>query len=389
MPMLNVFISSTCYDLTKERIVLKEAICHLGHNVILSESNSFPIDPSKETVDNCIDIVRKEADVLILIIKDRYGYVSPRTGRSITHMEYQTARDKGIPIFPFVYSETLRQKDLLKGQIDENGDFSKMCSFIDEIRNEKKDWTFEFSCVDKIVETVKIQLSNLLQHSLVVRNRVDAIDKRWIFPQISSEAYKLLVYREINYIERFFFQVMKDEMNRFINLRLDYKYAMSLDLEYTQKHPSEFVRWFKNVWSDMVYFLKSEGKLSKAFRDSYRADNTDFRQLYYVAKRFADIYADMLELGIHLKSEHVHSDFTNVQQKVVKIVDKSIKQLEKYPQKVLDTIELDIEKHEDSEEEVKEVIDFPTIFSITKNEIDDITNELIASVEKFQAKLKS
>lgn len=137
MSKLNVFISSTCNDLYNDRLVLKNGIENIGHNVILSESFSFPIEPTKNTIDNCIDIVRNEADILILLIKDNYGYIVPKTGRSVTHMELQTAQDKGIPIYTFTYSETLRQKVLLEGQLNEDSEFLKVCKFIDEVRQER------------------------------------------------------------------------------------------------------------------------------------------------------------------------------------------------------------------------------------------------------------
>ncbi len=386
MSKLNIFISSTCYDLTKERVALKETIEQLGHNVIVSESIYFPIDPSKDTINNCIDIVRNEADLLILLIKDRYGYIVPHTGRSITHMEFQTALDKGIPIYTFTYSETLRVKSLLKNQVDDDSDFNKVCQFIDEIRGEKSLWNFEYSNVNNLADTIKTQLSILLKHSLIILNRVEAIDKRWIFPRISSEAYRLLVYKKKNYVEQFFLQAMKDEMDKHINLKLDYNYAMALDLEYTHKHPSEFVQWFKQVWNNIIYYLESDNKLSKAFFDSYKGENSDFRQLYYVSKRFADLYADLLDLGIHLKSEKVYPDFANIQQKILQLVDNSIEQLESYPKKLLKTIALNTEGQDSSDEDVKEYVGLPGIFLISSEEIDEITKEVKQTAESFQKK---
>lgn len=386
MSRLNIFISSTCYDLTKERAALKETIEQLGHNVIVSESIYFPIDPSKDTINNCIDIVRNEADLLILLIKDRYGYIVPYTGRSITHMEFQTALDKGIPIYTFTYNETLKLKTLLKDQVADDSDFNKVCQFIDEIRGEKSLWNFEYSNIDNIVNTIKTQLSILLKHSLVIRNRVEAIDKRWFFPRISSEAYRLLVYKKKNHVEQFFLQVMKDEMDKHISLKLDYKYAMALDLDYVHKHPSEIVQWFKKIWNSIIYYLEADDKLTKAFFDSYKAEESDFRQLYYVSKRFADLYADLLELGIHLKSEKVYPDFANIQQKILQLVDNSIEQLESYPIKLLKTITLNTEGQDNSGEDVKEYVGLPAIFLISSEEIEEITREMKQTAESFQKK---
>lgn len=388
MSRLNIFISSTCKNLVEERFALKECFENLGHNAILSESPTFPINPSKNTIDNCIGIVRDEADVFVLILKDKYGYVFPNTGRAITEMEFQTALDKGIPIYTFTYGETLRKKESLNGNSDNDSDFMNLCRFIDEVRQEKSLWNFEYNNINDLKNTIKTQLSNLLKHSLYVRNKVDAIDKQWVFPRISSDAYRLLVYKGKNYVERFFFQVMRDEMNRYTDLRLDYKYAMLVDLEYTHKHPSELGRWLKEIWSEIYYYLKSNDRLEKAFMDSYKADDTDFRQLYYVAKRFADRYADMLRLGLHLKTVSVYPDFADMQKKILRIIDQSIEQFSSLPQRAIDAICKNVEMEIKEGIEIKEHFYFPEIVYINKDELDQISEDLSRILKRFEADMK-
>lgn len=382
MSKINIFISSTCKDLHQDRLVLKNGIENLGHNVILSESFTFPIDPTKNTIDNCIDIVRNEADILILLIKDNYGCIVPRTGRSITHMELQTAQDKGIPIYTFTNSETLRQKVLLEGQLNEDSEFLKVCKFIDEVRQERSLWNFEYSGVDDILNTIKTQLSILMKHSLSARNKVDAIDKKWIFPHISPEAYRVLVYKEKNYVERFFFQVMKDEMERYSNLRIDYKYTNLFDFDYSQKRLSEFIYWIKDVWDELIYYIKSEIRLEKAFSDSYRSEESDFRKLFYVAQQFADRYADLLRLGIHLKSEYVYPEYASVQNRITAIVDDAISQMEYLPLSALEAINKNIEEEINTGKEITETIEFPDIISIPDEDMKVITEEINKAVSK-------
>ena len=382
MSKLNVFISSTCKDLHQDRLVLKNGIENLGHNVILSESFTFPIEPTKNTIDNCINIVRNEADILILLIKDNYGYIVPKTGRSVTHMELQTAQDKGIPIYTFTHSETLRQKVLLEGQLNEDSEFLKVCKFIDEVRQKRSLWNFEYSGVDDILNTIKTQLSILMKHSLSVRNKVDAIDKKWIFPHISPEAYRLLVYKEKNYVERFFFQVMKDEMERYSNLRIDYKYTNLFEFDYSQKRLSEFIYWIKDVWDELIYYIKSEIRLEKAFSDSYRSEESDFRKLFYVAQQFADRYADLLRLGIHLKSEYVYPEYASVQNRITVIVDDAISQMEYLPLSALEAINKNIEEEIKTGKEITETIEFPDIISIPDEDLKVITEEINKAVSK-------
>ena len=372
MSKINIFISSTCKDLHQDRLVLKNGIENLGHNVILSESFTFPIEPTKNTIDNCIDIVRNEADILILLIKDNYGYIVPETGRSVTHMELQTAQDKGIPIYTFTNSETLRQKVLLEGQLNEDSEFLKVCKFIDEVRQERNLWNFEYSGVDDILNTIK----------------VDAIDKKWVFPHITPEAYRLLVYKEKNYVEQFFFQVMKDEMGRYVDLKLDYKYSHLLNASYKQKSLSEFVRWIKEIFDELAFYLKSEIRLENAFFDSYKKDDSDFRQLYYVAKRFANRYADMLELGIHLKSEYVYPEYASIQGRIMGMVDNAISQLENLPQSALDAIDKNVKDEIASKSEISASMDFPSIIDVSDEELEEIFREIKQIAEQINARAK-
>ena len=388
MSKINIFISSTCKDLHQDRLVLKSGIENLGHNAILSESFTFPIDPSKNTIDNCIDIVRDEADVFILIIKDKYGYIVPRSGRSITHMELQTALDKGIPIYTFTYSETIRQKTLLDGQLNDSSEFMKVCKFIDEVRQERSLWNFEYNGVEDIIDTIKTQLSILLKHSLSARNKVDAIDKQWVFPHISTKAYRLLVYKEKNYVERFFFQVMKDEMERHVDLKLDYKYSHLLNADYTQKSLREFARWIKDIFDEIAYYLRSEIKLETAFFDSYNKDDSDFRQLYHVAKRFANRYADMLELGIHLKSEYVYPEYASIQSRITRIVENAISQLENLPQSTLDAIEKNCKDEIASNSEIPANMEFPSIIDVSDKEMEELASEIKQIAEQIKARAK-
>ena len=54
----SIFVSSTCYDLKQIRRDIREFIeADLGYEAILSEYDSFPIDPDKDTINNCLRVV--------------------------------------------------------------------------------------------------------------------------------------------------------------------------------------------------------------------------------------------------------------------------------------------------------------------------------------------
>lgn len=89
-----VFVSSTCYDLKQVREDLKDFFeNNYGFQAMLSEFDSFPIDPCIGTFENCLSNVDQSADIFILIVGNRYGYVTDR-GKSITNLEYLHAKAK-------------------------------------------------------------------------------------------------------------------------------------------------------------------------------------------------------------------------------------------------------------------------------------------------------
>ena len=102
---LNVFISSTCYDLADVRFELKSFLEREGFVVRLSEdpTSAFYVDPSADSIGSCLANV-EASDVVVCIIDRRYG---PSLGdghndQSATEAEVRHARAKTKPVFFFV-----------------------------------------------------------------------------------------------------------------------------------------------------------------------------------------------------------------------------------------------------------------------------------------------
>jgi|GEM_PF-1410451 len=97
---LQVFISSTFTDLIEDRQVAVEGILDAGH--IPAGMELFRGGkPQMETIKKWID----ESDVYMLILGGRYGSVEPSSGKSYTHLEYEYAVSKGIPLFAVVLDD--------------------------------------------------------------------------------------------------------------------------------------------------------------------------------------------------------------------------------------------------------------------------------------------
>ncbi len=157
-----VFVSSTCYDLSQVREDLKDFLRIITDLMpYYPSSDSFPIDPCIGTFENCLSNVDNLADIFILIVGNRYGYVTEK-GKSITNLEYMHAKEKNIPIFVFVSKQV--QNNLSLWKANKNADFSsvvdnpKIFEFVDEIYNEDNQWIYTYDSVREIKNTMKNQL---------------------------------------------------------------------------------------------------------------------------------------------------------------------------------------------------------------------------------------
>lgn len=168
-----VFVSSTCYDLKQVREDLKDFFeINYGFQAMLSEFSSFPIDPCIGTFENCLSNVDKLADIFILIVGTRYGYVTER-GKSITNLEYLHAKAKGIPVFVFVDKQLHSQLKIWEA--NKEGNFStivdnpQIFKFVSEVYNESKQWIYTYESVRDITTTMKHQLSLIFADGLAYK----------------------------------------------------------------------------------------------------------------------------------------------------------------------------------------------------------------------------
>jgi hypothetical protein len=114
-----VFISSTFYDLKHVRTSLDAFLVTLGYDPVLSEKGSIAYSPEVPLDESCYREAQA-SDIFVLIVGGRYGSEASTTAgidskgfyeryESITRKEYESALERGIPIYilidKFVYSE--------------------------------------------------------------------------------------------------------------------------------------------------------------------------------------------------------------------------------------------------------------------------------------------
>lgn len=99
---LQVFVSSTYTDLIEERQAAVQAILDAGHIPAGMELFKAGNESQLQTIYKWID----ESDVYMLILGGRYGSIESKSGKSYTHLEYEYALSKNIPVFAVVLNES-------------------------------------------------------------------------------------------------------------------------------------------------------------------------------------------------------------------------------------------------------------------------------------------
>lgn len=98
-PKLSIMVSSTVYTI---RSLLKQVDGMLGgygHEVMMSDRLTVPVDPRKHNFDSCIAAVEK-CDLFFGFITPAYGTgIVAKENRSITHMELRRAIELDKPRF--------------------------------------------------------------------------------------------------------------------------------------------------------------------------------------------------------------------------------------------------------------------------------------------------
>ncbi|MEG0931768.1 DUF4062 domain-containing protein [Algoriella sp.] len=163
----NIFISSTIADLNHLRDSIRDQISDLGFNPIMSEYGDIGYLPSSSAEDSCY-IALKDCHIAIFIIGKRYGSLS-NDGLSITHKEFRTTKDKGIPIIFLINEEVQSFKKIYEANKENSETLnlpgmdspSKLFSFVDEFTSSNSNNGY---LTYNNVQSAKLNLKKQLAH---------------------------------------------------------------------------------------------------------------------------------------------------------------------------------------------------------------------------------
>ena len=378
---LNIFVSSTCYDLSQIRKDLRDFITGLGHNPILSEQNDFPINPQLDNWENCINAVKEYADIFILIIGNKYGSVG-ETGKSITNTEYLTAVQKGIPIYTFSLKQMTTILPLWERNPD--ADFSKVVDnkqifeFLLDVRNKSGRWNYEFETAQDIMDTLRKQLSILFRSSLGLRKKIISTPYEDLYSKISSKSLNIIMQKEEGYDIKFFMQVMLDGIGDCRELKNDYIYSIILKPLHERRNYGELFFWIENKFDELKSYIDSLHKLSDAFRVFYKEndDESDLRGLYYVASTYVEFYVNLLKWGTAVKGMIVPNECKKIMRVLSDMPSLIIEEMERYPKEALEKIPRCIGKMKNGTIEKGDMIQFPFEIDIPEKVLAEYNKEL-------------
>ena len=375
---LNIFISSTCYDLSQIRSDIKDFIIELGHNPILSEDYSFPVDSSKNTVENCIETVRNYADLFILIIGNRYGYQIDGD-KSITNTEFLTALGKNIPIYTFTEKRMINilpvWKDNPNGNYEKIVDTPKIFEFIEDVRNKYNLWNFEFERANDIKDVIKAQLSILLKKSLVISNQLKDVDTFFI-ENLSSKALKIMLEEKDSYEIFFFLQTFEDEISKYSFLKNDYIHSLKFASNYNKFDFDSFLDFTSSKQTAFINYLTSLDILIKeAFVEYYANPGipSDLKGIFYISHKCGIIYQNILQWAIEFNSLVVDDELEELRETFTLMPRSMIRELEEFPQRERLRIQEAINKSKIDGEEIQ-------IESTIKLRLDDEFNDKVYQI---------
>ena len=338
-----VFISSTCYDLKHEREYLKDFFENTyGFEVILSEFNSFPIDPAIGTCDNCLNNVDNYADFFILIIGNRYGYITDQ-GKSITNLEYLHAKAKGIPIFVFIdkqlYSAWNIWKNNKKADYSSTVDNPKMFDFISEIYEGSQQWVYTYDSVKDITLTMKNQLRLIFSDGLIYRRSASAPEHSILNGNLPSNAIRMVVEKPFAWEYKFLAYVLKDEFDNLKRTRWDFKYGFfnALPSSYTPEALLDEIGNKLNEIQQLVSFFNT--LVNKTIMDALGDPGvpSDLEMIVYTAKRLSSIYERILQWGLYFKSLQADPIFNELLELMYKLPASIAEQLDAFIEEIFNS----------------------------------------------------
>lgn len=338
-----VMVSSTFFDLRQIRADLAQFIeKEMGYRGLLSEFASFPIDPDADTVENCCRRVEQDADIMVLVIGGRYGFVDQASSKSVTNLEYLRARAKGIPIYAFVEKSVLTL--LPVWERNPTVDLShavtdvRLFEFIRQVRSIDRVWTHEFEYAQEIVSTLRRQFAYLMREGLQNRMRFSNQPE---LRNLHGKSLRIALEKPEAWEYRLFAQALIDEMEAVADLRLEYKLGFAVGFG-DQVGKEEAPNW---VLARLKELEMSSHALSSLLNVTLQEAlgppgvPGNLEAIVFVARKIGAVYRHALEWSHRVRRANVHECFRSVARELSLFTDSLIQNIENFGPDLLRSLE--------------------------------------------------
>jgi len=332
----SIFVSSTCYDLAQLRQNLHAFIESFGMIPVLSEFNSFPVDPNVGAIGNCLAGVKDIADIFILVVGGRYGSQT-EGGRSFTNLEYLEAKAKGIPRYVFVQKAILAAfpiwQNNREGNFTTTVDSPKLFEFLESISDPKDNWLFPFESAQDIIDTLRKQFAYLFKDALDIRIKVNGSGLKGDIHELSGEAIAIAVQKPKGWEYRLLGQAFADEIKSASSMKMDLDYGIALGKSILLNDVNEFISWLQTRLGEIQALKQALEKivnvaLPKAIGAPGEPGNVD--EIVYSAQRLGQVYRRLLEWSLDFKQVQVSDEFAPALSIIGRFPQNMISELEQF-----------------------------------------------------------
>ena len=333
-----VMVSSTFYDLTQIRQDLNVFLANeLGYEPLLSEHKSFPIDPGLDTVENCRRRVEEQADILILVVGTRYGSIDDKTDKSITNIEYLTAKAKSIPIYTFVDERIIHMLPVWKTNPDadysEVVDTPRLFEFVDSIRSVDKAWVLSFDTAQDIVAALRSQFAYLVHKLLKLNTMLEGSPLTSHLPEFGPRSLRLALEKPYLWEYLLLFQVWQERVDKLSQDVEDYRAGFTIGVS-EDVVPDAAVDWLQTRMHELQNMTQSftrlvNSEVPKAFGPA--GEPPDVVRILWAARKFGEILEFALKWSQRVRCARVHAPFDESARIVSEFMDDLVDQLCLFP----------------------------------------------------------
>lgn len=348
----SLFVSSTCYDLSQLRSNLRDFADSVGLEAVMSEFDSFPVNPSQSTVGNCLEAVRTRADIFLLVVGSRYGSVN-ETGKSITNLEFSEANAIGIPKYVFVKKDVLALLPVWKDNPDASFesvvDTPVLFEFISGIRDSGEVWVFPFDDASDITTTLRKQLSYLFSDCLALRRKVSPNDAS--IAKLGPKALRIAIEKPQGWEWLLFAQSLQDQLDVYSAKRLDVELGISFEEAITLGDFDEVIAWVSRRLGDITHTV---AQFEKALAAGYEqavgkpGEPGDIGRIVHLAERLGNGYEQLLGWKLKFLRLSVGDEFKTLVRLAAELASNAIAEIEEFTANLYPDIEqliANIDKH--------------------------------------------